>query len=172
MAITEEYTGRSGVKYIFEYHDTDSFDDLPVELCKQTYGVCFYGDKMVIGYGGQKHDWGLIGGAVEQGETLLETLAREIKEESNMKVLRSRPIGYQKVTDTRDGSMYYQLRYMCIVEPYGDFTSDPDGGITEIKLIDPADYKKYFDWGKIGESIISKAIRLKKRGDLKPFSRA
>lgn len=160
MSITEEYVGKSEVKYIFEYEDVDSFDHLPLELCKQTYGVCFYGDKMVIGYGGQKQDWGLIGGSVEPGEELEETLAREIREESNMKVLLSRPIGYQKVTDTRDGK-YYQLRYMCIVEPYGEFVADPDGGITEIKLIDPSDYKRFFDWGEIGERIILRAVELR-----------
>lgn len=164
MVITEEHIGHSGVRYIFEYKDTNSFDNLPLEMCKQTYGVCFYEDRLVIGYGGVKKHWGLIGGKVELGETLEETLAREIKEESNMKVLSSKPIGYQKVTDTRDGSEIYQLRYACIVEPYGPFVSDPDGSITEIKLIDPADYKQYFDWGKIGERIIIRALELKKEG--------
>jgi ADP-ribose pyrophosphatase YjhB (NUDIX family) len=163
MQIIEERVGKSGVKYIVEYSDADSFDHLPIELCAQSYGVCFYGDKMVIGYGGQKQDWGLIGGSVEPGESMEETLAREIKEESNMKVLSSKPIGYQKVTDTRDSNVIYQLRYVCAVEPYGDFVSDPDGGITEIKLINPKDYKQYFDWGEIGERIISRAVNLNKK---------
>ena len=35
---------------------------------------------------------------------------------------------------------------------------DPDGDITELKLIDPADYKKYFDWGKIGDHIMQRAL--------------
>lgn len=158
MIITENHHGRSGVDYIVEYHDVDDFNSLDKSKCTQTYGVCFYGDKMVIGFGGKKKDWGLIGGTIEPGETFEETLHREIQEESNMKILKSTPIGYQKVTDTRDGSVIYQLRYACVVEPFGLFVSDPAGGVTEIKLIDPKDVKRYFDWGKIGERIIGRAL--------------
>lgn len=161
MTITEEYTGKSGVRYIFEYQDVDSFDDLDIDKCRQTYGVCFCDDKIVIGFGGQKKTWGLIGGTIEKGEKLEETLVREIKEESNMEVVSCLPIGYQKVTDTRDGTYVYQLRYACKVKPYGPFVEDPAGGVTEIKLVDPKEYKQYFDWGKIGERIIERAIKLK-----------
>jgi len=165
MSIIQNYKGRSGVEYIFEYSDVDFFDDLDYNLCQQVYGVCFYEDKMVIGYGGKKQDWGLIGGTIEKGETFEQTLKREIQEESNMEVLKCLPVGYQKMTDTRNGNYIYQLRYVCTVRPYGKFVKDPAGAITEIKLIDPKDYKKYFDWGKIGENIISKALKLLK--DLK-----
>jgi len=33
-----------------EYHDTDSFEGLAHEKCRQVYGVCFCGEKMVIGF--------------------------------------------------------------------------------------------------------------------------
>jgi len=70
-------------------------------------------------------------------------------------------IGYQEVWRL-DGSSNCQLRYVCNVEPIGKFESDPaEGGITEIKLIDPKDYKKYFDWGKGGERIMERAEELK-----------
>lgn len=161
MKINEEYIGVSGVKYIFEYQDVDSFDNLDYSKCRQTYGVCFCGDQMVIGFGGQKKRWGLVGGTIEEAEKFEETLAREIQEESNMEVLSSLPVGYQKVTDTRDSSYIYQLRYVCKVRPYGQFVEDPAGGVTEIKLIDPKDYKKYFDWGEIGDRIINRSLELK-----------
>ena len=163
MTLTDIYIGHSKVKYILEYEDADSFSHLDPKRCTQAYGVAFCGDEMVIGYGGNKKDWGLIGGTVEPGETFEETLAREIKEESNMEVLSALPIGYQKVTDTRDGSHCFQLRYACKVKPFGPFTGDPAGGITEIKLIDPKEYKKYFDWRKIGERIIGRAMELKSK---------
>lgn len=166
--IIERYKGKSGVEYIFEYYDADSFDDLEYKRCKQTYAVCLCGDQMVIGFGGLKNSWGLIGGSIEAGETFEETLKREIKEESNMEVLKFLPVGYQKVTDTRNDSYFYQLRYVCSARPLGEFVVDQgDGmsekGITEIKLIDPADYKKYFDWGKIGERIIERALMIKEK---------
>jgi hypothetical protein len=52
---------------------------------------------------------------------------------------------------------------VCIVEPYGDFESDPDNDISEIKLIDPKDYKQYFDWKEIGDRIVKKAVELNKK---------
>lgn len=160
---TEEWTGRSGEKYVFEYSDADSFDILDSSLCRQVYAVCFCDNKMVIGCGPQKWNedgWGLLGGGIEKGETFEETLKREIQEESNMKVLSYLPIGYQKVINTKDASYVYQLRYVCKVKPFGPFVSDPAGSITEIKLINPSEYKKYFNWGKIGERIISRAVEL------------
>jgi hypothetical protein len=36
---------------------------------------------------------------------------------------------------------YYQLRYFCIVEPYGPFVSDPAGKVTEVLEVDPREYK-------------------------------
>jgi ADP-ribose pyrophosphatase YjhB (NUDIX family) len=161
--LTQIYTAKSGVAYRLEYHEADSFDDLDYGKCRQVYGVCFCGDKMVIGFGGQKQGWGLIGGTVEAGETFEQTLTREIREESNMKVLSCLPIGYQKVTDPRDNSHIYQLRYACVVEPLGPFVADPAGGVTEIKLIDPTEYRKYFDWGEIGERIVARAREMKSR---------
>ncbi len=161
MDITEKYHGVSGIDYIFEYSDADSFAHLDPSQCRQTYGVCFCGDEIVLGYGGGKKNWGLIGGTIEPGETFEQTLKREIQEESNMEVLNFMPIGYQKVTDTRDNSFVYQLRYVCTARPYGPFISDPAGSITAIKLVDPLKYRDYFDWGEIGERIISRALELK-----------
>jgi hypothetical protein len=78
-----------------------------------------------------------------------------------MRILNSTPIGYQEVQI--DDKIIYQLRYACIVEPYGEFISDPAGSVTKIKLIDPKDYKQYFDWGKIGERIIERALEILKK---------
>ena len=158
MKIINEYIGYSGIPYILEYEDCDDFSILPYEKCRQCYGVCFMRNSIVIGFGGNKKDWGLIGGTIESGETFEGTLSREIQEESNMKVLNSRPIGYQKVIDTRDNSYIYQLRFMCNVEPLGPFIEDPAGGVTEIKCINPENYKEYFNWGTIGDRIIERAV--------------
>jgi ADP-ribose pyrophosphatase YjhB (NUDIX family) len=137
------------------YEDADSFDALPYEKVRQVYGVCFCNGKLVIGFGGQKNDWGLLGGTVELNEKYEETLAREIQEESNMQVTACWPIGSQYLVNEDT----YQIRYACLVKPLGEFTGDPDGGsIKKIKLINPADYKKYIDWGKIGDRIIARAI--------------
>ncbi len=80
-----------------------------------------------------------------------------------MQVLSSVPIGYQKVTDTRDGTVFCQLRFVCKVVPFGPFVSDPPGDIVEIKLIYPVEVKQYFDWGSIGDRIIERAVELKEK---------
>jgi ADP-ribose pyrophosphatase YjhB (NUDIX family) len=161
MKITEPF--KAEPNYLFEYQDADSFDDLEYEKCKQTYGVCFYNGKLIVAFGyfgGVGKSWGLIGGRIEKGETFEQTLRREVQEESNMKIISFKPIGYQKVINTKDQSFVYQLRYACIVEPIGEFESDPAGTISEIKLIDPKEYKKYFDWGQIGERIITRGTEI------------
>ena len=150
----------NGVEYIFEYSDADSFDGLEKDKCRQTYGVCFCDGKIVFGYSGGRKEYGLIGGTIEEGESFEQTLRREIEEESNMQVLSFLPIGYQKVIDTRDQSYVYQLRYVCVVKPYGPFKEDIMGDIIEIKLVEPKDYKEYLRWGEIGNRIIERAIEL------------
>lgn len=77
-----------------------------------------------------------------------------------MKILKFFPIGVQEVTSP-DGNTVFQLRFCVIVEPLGKFEKDPAGSVTEIKLIKPQDYKKYFDWGEIGNRIIQRAIEIK-----------
>ncbi len=180
MNITSKFKGADGIDYLVEYSDADTFDHLDHERCKQCYGVCFTNDgvetenselvqssnKLVIGFGGKKKGWGLIGGSIEPGETFEQTLRREIIEESNMKILSFLPIGYQKVTVESTGKFFFQLRYACRVQSLGEFTVDGgDGmsekGITEIKLIDPLTHKEYFDWGAIGDRIIQRGIELK-----------
>lgn len=162
--ITKEYTGAAEVTYIFEYFECDSFDDLPQQDIKQCYAVAFNGNNIVIVHNGKKDTWGLVGGSVEEGETPEETLIREVQEESNMKVISCKPIGYQKVTDTRGiQKPFYQLRYFAIIEPYGPFESDPDLTIDKIAEIDPMDHKKYFDWLEIGDKIIERGVEFKKQ---------
>jgi len=149
-------------KFQVECEDCDDFSILPLEQCGQVYGVCFVGEQMVIAKNGKKNTWGLPGGSVEKGESIEQTLRREIQEETNMRVLKFLPIGYQKVIRP-DGSFVYQLRVVAMVKPLGEFTHDPGGHISEIKLINPTDYRQYFDWGKIGDRILRRGIELKSR---------
>lgn len=80
-----------------------------------------------------------------------------------MKVVAFKPIGYQKVIDTRGiQKPYYQLRYVAIVEPYGPFVSDPAGKVTKLIMCTRDNYKEYFDWKEIGERLIERAYTLKK----------
>jgi ADP-ribose pyrophosphatase YjhB (NUDIX family) len=95
-------------------------------------------------------------------EDCIDAMIREVKEETNMKVLKWAFVGYQDITESI--GVQTQARFVCITEPYGDFLEDPDDqDITEIKLIDPKDYKQYFDWKEIGEHITNRALILKNK---------
>ncbi len=155
--IIEDSNIWNGKEYKLNWHDADNFDDLKGKNITQSYGVCFYKNKLVIVNNNGK--WSLAGGHLENDETPEEALVREVQEETNMKVLKQIPIGYQEVINP-DGTIDYQLRSFCLVEPIGEFVSDPAGSVIEIRMIDPKEYKNYFNWGKIGDRIMERATVL------------
>ena len=138
-----------------EYFDANSI----VVSDRDVHHVCafaFYNNKIVLVYDPKKNKWTPPGGSKENGESVKEATEREVREETNMKVLHYENIGYQKIYEPH--RITIQTRSFCVVEPIGKFVSDPDGDITEIKLIDPADYKKYFDWGVVGDEVMRLAL--------------
>lgn len=160
---TNTYTGFAGVTYIFEFYESDTFEHLPPEQIKQAYAIAFHGDEFIVVNNITKPgSYTPVGGTVEKGENPNDTLIREIQEESNMKVLKYKLIGYQKVVSIEEKiEPYYQLRYIAIVEPYGPFVSDPAGKVTEVIMCTEKNYKKYFDWGEIGDFIVRRALEIK-----------
>ncbi len=151
-----------GKAYNVTYHDwdPDAVTGIGNKTLDGVHSLSFYGDKLVIVSKEGTH-WTPPGGGIEKGETVEEASIREIKEESNMKVLHQECIGYQDVERIEDGVVFRQFRMMAIVEPYGDFIADPDGDIFHIKLIDPIEYKKYIQWGEIGDRLMERALEMK-----------
>ena len=152
----------AGKVYGLEYEDFDDFSSLPLDKCSQVLGVCFVKNNIIVIRGKNDKVWGLPGGTVEKGESIDQTFRREVTEETNYKAIKWLPIGAQKVI-MPDGNFVYQLRVCALVEKIGEFVSDPGGQVVENKLINPLDYKKYFDWGEIGERIIRRGIDLSKK---------
>lgn len=143
----------------FEYTNVDSFE-IDVNKITQVYGICFIGEKMIVVK--SENGWSLPGGSREEGENIETALRREIQEETNMEVISWKPIGVQTVFQN-EKEPFYQIRAVCNVKPFGPFVSDPDGDIIKFKFINPSELKQYFDWGEIGEAIISRAILLNKK---------
>lgn len=160
MEIKSTLTNASGQILNVFYREGNPLENLKGKIFQGVHAYCFYKGKFVIVYAEEKKSWTPPGGGIEPGETFEEAVIREVQEESNMKVLHQELIGYQDIYEPE--RIVRQTRSFCIVEPFGDFVSDPDGDITEIKLIDPKNYKQYFDWGTIGERIMNRALEMQK----------
>ncbi len=145
---------KTGKKVIALYEEVDDFSHLPQEKIKSICSYLYFNGKFVIVK--NEGSWQPVAGHVEPGESIVEALIREVKEESNMKVLEYFPLGYLYSY----GEDYYQARYLAIVEPYGDFVSDPDGDVTEIKFIDPNDTEKYIDWKDTANLMTKKSLSI------------
>lgn len=159
MEIKTQIVNSEGKKFDVIYED--DITKLDKSLFSGVSGHCFFGDKLVI-VRDNKMKWNFTGGGIEKGETFEEATVREVKEEANMRVLHQEFICCQTLSSD-DGRVMRHVSSFCIVEPYGDFVSDPDEDIIEIKLIDPENYKQYFDWGKTGDLIMAKAMDMKSK---------
>ncbi len=148
-----------GETYHVTYEDEDPGQNLGESTLHGVHCFCFCEGKLVVVKNG-RGEWTPPGGAIEKGETYTEAAEREIKEESNMRVLSMEYIGYQDVWFEKEKTLSRQARMVAIVEPYGEFESDPDGDILEIKLIDPQDYKEYVKWGEIGDHLMKRALEM------------
>ncbi|MFT4313155.1 MAG: NUDIX hydrolase [Candidatus Woesearchaeota archaeon] len=140
-----------GQKIVFTI--IDSFDDKDVT---QSYGFCFTHDgKLLIG---RRPDglYGFPGGTRETGESLLQTLTRELDEEINVRIVDYGFIGAQRVEEP--SRTHVQVRFACIVECEA-LTPDPDFGKSWERIaIDPNDFARYFDWGVTGQYFLERAV--------------
>lgn len=162
MVINGSYTSkRTGITWNVTYEEIDSFDSIRHLPVGAAGAFCFSENKLVLVYAKKRDSWEIPGGGREEGESFDECIVREIKEESNMKVLELISLGYEIYTSHQTPETNYILRYAARVEPYGDFAGDgaEDGEITEIKLIRPEDYKQYFDWQERSDAMMSKAVK-------------
>lgn len=168
MRITSTLKNRSGQVLKVTYTEDDPLTDLSGKVLQAVHAFCFCGDKMVVVYSNEKGYWAPPGGGIEKGETIEKAVIREVTEETNMEVLSQELIGYQDIYEP--DRIVRQTRSFCIVKPYGPFIADPGGDVTKIELIDPKDYKKYFDWSEIGERIMKQAIVMRDRRIEERFS--
>lgn len=158
MELKDTFTNRAGQVVKIVYSEDDPLSGLEGKILQGVHTFCFCSGKLVIVYDPSKSCWLPPGGAIDPGETYENAIIREVAEETNMRVVQQKFIGYQDIYEpTR---IIRQIRSFCVVEPIGPFHADPGGDITEIKLIDLKDYKQYFDWGKIGDRIMSRAMEM------------
>lgn len=160
MVIFKKAVSHNGEECDVCHMDADNFDDIPDELKLKAHAVCLHNGKMLLVNHLDWDIWSIPGGTRDSGESIEETLKREIMEEANCEVINYRPISYQGVIGPSGEIKHYGLQYLCDVVPLGDFKKDPAGNISKIAWINPSDFEGYIENKEFKRSIIRRAIEL------------
>lgn len=87
--------------------------------------LIYRGDKILaVSRKNDPNDFGLIGGSIEEGEERVDALRREIKEETNLDLLKEKHIF------TRTDNDFICYTYLCEVE--GDVKTTETGVVKEV----------------------------------------
>jgi 8-oxo-dGTP pyrophosphatase MutT (NUDIX family) len=134
----------------------------PRERTTQASGVCFTDDGQIV-LVGDGRGWCLPGGHPEQGETVVEALAREVLEEACAVVEQCAYLGAQRVDDPIEAEPYFQTRWWARVKllPFA-----PRHETTERKLVAPDEFVAALNWnmGRIARAILEAALTVEARG--------
>lgn len=145
-----------GKIYIVEFFEiTNKLPDLP---WVQIYAIGNLDGKVpVVKYPDDfEYPRGLPGGHPDVGESIDETLFREVREELNMRVLSWYPLGYEKIIDPEDSSVEYKLRAYAKLEKMDEFIGDPDGYVIGYEMLDLNDVPLSIEWYERGEWLIDR----------------
>ena len=101
-------------------------------------------------------EFNLPGGRTEPGETIEQTIAREMIEECNMRVIEWQPLGYQRLTEP-DGKQIFQFRVYAKLEKIGEFVNDPGCGVIKNTMVNLSQVNSLIKYGEIGERMVKVA---------------
>ncbi len=153
-----------GVLYRFKIYSATDFSQL--NNVEQVYGLVLDSDNEVLLVSGDKKQWILPGGGVETGETLIDTLKREVYEEAAVIVddKTIRPFFFQKVYSVENGEEKYlatQARFVCRVKKQDRFIKDPDMGNIKYQLfVDVKRLHQYLKWGQTTKFIQNEVMKV------------
>lgn len=148
-------------QYRFDIYTAIDFSQL--KNVKQVYGLVFNEQNQLL-IVWDKNNWVLPGGGIEEWETMLDTLHREIYEEAAVKIKETgiKPFFFQKVYKQENGEWIYQesqVRYICKLLQQDEFVADPcKGDMFRQKFVDIEKLDEYLDWGETTTLIQRKAL--------------
>lgn len=110
------------------------------------------GQVPIVTYNKKGRDqYNLPGGTRENGETIEQTLRREIEEEINCNIIDYKIIGIQQNISHIDKNPPFQIRVYAELERKGKFKGDVGGSVTGYKLTNIDDLEKTINWGEVGD---------------------
>lgn len=150
-----------GNKFVVEWIKTNSLEGMtPIT---QVYGVCFNDkNEILIARKEDRGYWIIPGGTPEKGETIEETLKRELIEEADVEVKNIKILGAQKVYPEGKPKEYaYQVRCICELDKILPQTPDPDDNKNwERKFVPASKITEFVKWGITGKAMFRDAIEL------------
>lgn len=145
-------------KYNIEWFEDIDFSK--VENIKQVYGILFNEDGKIL-LTNTVGNWQLPGGKPENNESWKETAIREAMEEADVEIENLTPLGFQKVSEIKNGKelpFFHQIRFVANIKKIHDLSIDPaTGKIPERKFIKPEEFLNYCPWGDISQHIVDLA---------------
>jgi len=100
------------------------------------------------------HHDNLPGGRTEDGESVEQTLIREIDEELKMKLVFWEPLGYQEWIDIETGNTGLGLRVYAKLSKEEEFTNDPGGSVIGHSLVPLEELNSYINYHAIGDRMV------------------
>lgn len=111
----------------------------------QIYGVCFDQNGKILIIKEVGKEWNIPGGKPESNETPIQTLKRELVEETGAEIDKFQMIGYFEVVSYNP--TIYQLRFACRVKAINK--PSPDLGIGNMNRIKFVMANDFFNYVKI-----------------------
>lgn len=119
---------------------------------KNIYGFCITGDnKIILVRDKDETRFTLPGGGIQEGESPIEALIREFKEEAQFIPLNIELLGTLevKITNKKRGIIehHQQVRFVCSIDNPGDFIPEKDGWETVERIfVDIEELENYLEW--------------------------
>jgi len=119
--------------------------------------ICSDGSGKVLVVSNKPGKWGIPGGHPEEGESMEETVRREVLEEAcieleDVKLLGVMKIHFKDNPNKSEGDDFLQARFVGKIDKILDSKIDEATGTSfERKFIDPSEFAEYVKWPEAQE---------------------